>query len=185
MLYELQGADRRSGAAFRSNLAGDQAPIGLTELELCQQPAQSATLAGCQTPQNLVLDDLQRLVHLAKRQLTSGRELDDAAAAVGSIAMAHDELVLLELVEQAHHAARVHAQPVGEQLLSGGAVSAQITERHHMPLPQSEWTQHLLEPLADDPGDPSDQDRSLYGNGTDLLRFADAHRRVSLPSVYF
>ena len=62
---------------------------------------------------------------------------------------------------------------------------AQITERHHMPLTQPERSQHLLESLADDPGDPRDQDRSLYGNGIDLLRFADAHRRVSLPSVYF
>ena len=76
----------------------------------------------------------------------------------------------------------IHAQTVGELLLCRGTVPAQVTERHHVPLAESERRQYLLEALAHDPGDASDQDRGLHGYGI-CARFADAHGE-SVPGVY-
>ena len=136
-------------------------PVGDAEMQPGQQPMQRRALVGVQAGQHLLLDHVDRFVDLTQRPLALVRQLHDRAAAIGAIPAPEHELRFLEVVEQADHARCVETEPLGEQLLRSRPVAAQVGERDHVPLAQSERRENLFKALADDPRDPRDQDGGL------------------------
>ena len=78
---------------------------------------QRGALAGVERREELVLELAHDRPQAAERLSAFGGQLDDMPAAVVGVALAHDQLALLELVQQPHHLAAVVAERVGDHRL--------------------------------------------------------------------
>ena len=108
----------RSSAELRRSRRRRRAPTR-GHRQPCQQPAQGQPLVRVQAGQHLALHLLDGVIHLAQRPFPVGRQLHDRTAAVAAVPGANDQLGLLEVVEQAHQARRIHPQLLGERPLRG------------------------------------------------------------------
>jgi hypothetical protein len=100
--------------------------------------------AGCELPEDgsfvgaecleQVLFDVLLSVGCSFECLTPGtREVHAVPAAVCGVATANDVAEILELVEQEHDVAGVHAEHVVEFLLGSAVVLGEIAEREYSP----------------------------------------------------
>ena len=85
-----------------------------------QQRVQLLTLLGVERGEELVFEAPGERAELPERALAVGRDADDLTAAVVGIALALDELLLLELVQQPDERAAVVAERVGDRSLRLG-----------------------------------------------------------------
>ena len=67
--------------------------------------------------EDLVVDGLEGAVDLQQQALALRRELDDAAPPVGPVAAAHDQISVLELVQQGDEVGGVEPEHLDQRLL--------------------------------------------------------------------
>ena len=128
-----------SSAASLSHSSGPAAPArASSSFSVARSSALSAD-------QDLVVDRLEGAVDLHQQPLALGGELDDAAAPVGPVAAAHDQIGVLELVQQRDEVGGVEPERLDQRLLRRGPVILEMRERHEVARAQAERSDGALE----------------------------------------
>jgi hypothetical protein len=151
--------------------------------EAAEEGAQLGALGLVEVGEDLGVDLGQDRVDLGERRAAVVGELEDPAAAVLAIAAAGDQVAVLEVVQQADEAARVHAEALGQGLLARRTVVAQVGERDEVALAEPGRDERRAQARAHPSRHARDQDRGgeLIDAGTWGLcafgRRSDGHSR--------
>jgi hypothetical protein len=113
--------------------------------------------------EHVVVDGLQRAVTSSSRASVRAGRLDDVPAAVGRVAPADHEALVVEVVEQADEVGGVDPQPVAERTLRCRAVVAQIAEGDEMAHAEAQGRERTLEARLDRAREALDQQNRVRG----------------------